>query len=401
MDIAAAVEALLTVDGRRDPYPFYDVLRDAGPVVPVSDSYVIACGYEVVERVLRDPAFLVEDAELLDGLFPGWRERPSVALLINSMLNVNSPDHERMRRLVTRAFTARRVAELRPAVQQRAAELADRLAELGGGGAPVDFMAEFAYPLPVAVIADLLGVPEADRAWFRPRAIDLTASLEMRVEGAQLDVADRAAVELAGYFTDLVAERRRQPRADLISALVETGDGLSEVELIGNLALLLVAGFETTTNLLGNGLVVLFDHGAAAARLRSQPQLAPAYVEELLRFDSPVQLTSRWSRSATVLDGVPLAASGQVLVLLGAANRDPRRFPDPDRFDPERAGNAPVSFGGGGHFCLGAALARLEAQVAFPLLLDRFAELRPAGPPVRRDRLTLRGYATVPVTVGG
>ena len=161
--------------------------------------------------------------------------------------------------------------------------------------------------------------------------------------------------------------------------------------------MLLIAGFETTTNLLGNGLVVLLDHGADAARLRAEPGLAPAYVEEMLRYDSPVQLTGRWTRADAEVAGVKVPAGGQVLVLLGAANRDPARFTDPDRFDPARDQGGPMSFGAGAHFCVGAALARLEAQVAVPLLLNRFPDLRLAGPPRRRDRLTLRGYATLPV----
>jgi cytochrome P450 len=171
-------------------------------------------------------------------------------------------------------------------------------------------------------------------------------------------------------------------------------------ELLGNLVLLLVAGFETTTNLLGNGLTVLLRHPDAAARLREDADLAPHYVEELLRFDSPVQLTSRWSRQSTSIAGERIDPFSGILVLLGAGNRDPDRFAHPNVFDPSRDGGQPLSFGAGAHYCLGAALARLEAQVAFPLLLSRFPRLALAGEPVRRDRLTLRGYASLPVTVG-
>lgn len=246
----------------------------------------------------------------------------------------------------------------------------------------------------------------ADHEWIRERAEALTAVLEQVMTVAELADADRASSELESYFTDLVEERRREPRDDLTTALVRIHDSdghdsdgsvLSRGELLSNLVLLLVAGFETTTNLLGNGLVVLLCNPQWADRLRDDASLAERYVSELLRFDSPVQLTARWSREEVEFAGVRLPAYTEILLLLGADNRDGRHFRDPSRFDPYRDPGQPLSFGAGAHYCLGAALARLEAQVAFPLLLRRFPRLALVGEPLRRDRLTLRGYAGLPV----
>jgi len=401
MFIEEAVGSLLTPDGRADPYPTYDALRAHGPLVEAGPGFYVATGYAVIDEILRDPRTRVEDAELLDGLAPGWDNSRAARSIARSMLSTNGPDHTRMRRLVAGAFTARRVAAMRETVATQANTLADYLAFLARSGDPVDFMAEFAYPLPVRVICALLGVPAGDQQWFRERAGDLTVVLEPQLAVGEIDAADRAAAELEAYFTDLVSRRRREPHDDLTTALVQAHDGggdrLTGDELLANLVLLMVAGFETTTNLLGNGLVVLLRHPDLAARLRENDALAERYAEEMLRFDSPVQLTSRWSREDTEFAGVAVPAYSQILLLLGAGNRDPDRFGDPHRFDPTREGGQPLSFGAGAHFCLGAALARLEAQVAFPVLLRRFPELAIVGRPVRRDRLTLRGYASLPV----
>lgn len=396
--------ALLAPGGRADPYPLYRALHEHGPVLDAGNGYAVAVGHAVVDRVLRDPAFRVEDAERHDLLWPDWRRHPSVASFVNSMLMANSPRHERMRSLVSRAFTARRVAGLRPAVERLAGDLCDRMADEGGDGAPVDFMERFAFLLPVTVIGELLGVPEGERTWLRPVVDAFAAVLEMTIEQPDLAAADAAARRLDEFFGELVAQRRRSPGDDLVSDLLRqrddrAGEPLPPHELLGNLALLLAAGFETTTNLLGNGLAVLLDDPAVAGALRADPALVPGFVEEVLRWDSPVQLTHRLASGPAELEGVPVPAGGSVLLLVGAANRDPRRFTDPDRFEPARPDNAPLSFGAGAHHCLGAALARLEGQVAFTLLTRRFPSIAPAGPASRRDRLTLRGYAAMPITL--
>lgn len=401
------VTTLLSPAGRADPYPVYRALHAHGPVLPVGPQYVAVVGYAEADAVLRDPGFVVEDAARHDAVWPQWREHPALVAFINSMLFTNSPRHERLRQLVSRSFTPRRVAGMAPSVERLAAALCDRMAEQGRAGGPVDFMAEFAFLLPVNVIGDLLGVPEDDRPWFRPLVGALSSVLEMSQTEDELATANAAVQQLDEYFLALVAERRRHPSGDLVSDLVRAQDGgqhsdgdrLSDAELLANLVLLLAAGFETTTNLLGNGLAVLLAEPSVRASVAARPALAEAFVEEVLRFDSPVQLTSRLAERPARVGDVDVAAGTSVLLLTGAANRDPRRFADPDRFDPARPDNQPLSFGAGPHFCLGAALARLEARTAFPMLLERFPDLTAAGPATRRDRLTLRGYAGLPVTV--
>ncbi|SCL25205.1 Cytochrome P450 [Micromonospora rhizosphaerae] len=404
MDPADALALLLSPPGRVNPYPTYERLRAHGPVVQAGPMLYLVTGYAEADEILRDPRFGVLDDELRDQFLPGWRESPAVASISRSMLRTNPPDHSRMRRLAAGAFTPRRIAAMRDVVAAQADELIDGMLERGRDGAPVDFMAEFAYPLPVGVICALLGVPAADRPLFRRWATDLTGVLEPEITPAELAVADRGADELRDYFAELVEARRRVPADDLTTALVQVhdadGERLSGDELLANLVILLVAGFETTTNLLGNGLVVLLDHPREADALRGHPEFAPGYVDELLRYDSPVQLTTRMSTAPAAYGGVDLPAGSWLILLLGAANRDPRRYPEPERFDPWRPQIHPLSFGAGPHYCLGAGLARLEAHVAVPLLLRRLPGLALAGEPERRVRLTLRGYATLPLTVG-
>ncbi|MFJ6197598.1 cytochrome P450 [Micromonospora sp. NPDC092111] len=402
MDAAEALALLMSPQGRVDPYPTYERLRAYGPVVQAGPVFFVVTGHAEADEILRDPRFGVLDDALRDQFLPGWRESPAVASISRSMLRTNPPDHSRMRRLAAGAFTPRRIAALRSVVETQADELVDRMVAGDRPGEPVDFLESFAYPLPVGVICALLGVPAADRPLFRRWAADLTGVLEPEITPAELAVADRGATELRDYFAELVEARRRAPADDLTTDLVQVhdadGDRLSGDELLANLVVLLVAGFETTTNLLGNGLVVLLDHPREAAALRDHPEFAPGYVEELLRIDSPVQLTTRISGAGTSHGGVDIPPGSWLLLLLGAANRDPLRYPEPERFDPWRPPVHPLSFGAGPHYCLGAGLARLEAQVAFPLLLRRLPGLALAGRPTRRTRLTLRGYQTLPVT---
>ena len=263
-------------------------------------------------------------------------------------------------------------------------------------------MDRFAFQLPVTVICELLGIPAADRDRFRPLAAALTAALELagEVDGP----ADQAARELGRYFTPLISERRRAPGDDLVSALVAARDAddgrLTDEELLANLILLLVAGFETTTDLLGNGIAILLDRPELATALRSGRITTAGFVEEVLRFESPVQVTTRVAHAdGLVAEDVPIPRGSDVMLLLGAANRDPARYPHPDRFDPVRADIRPLSFGAGPHICIGNNLARLEAAVALPRLVDRFPRLSadPGRQPTRRDRLVLRGYQTLPV----
>jgi cytochrome P450 len=401
MDAIEILTALGTSEGRADPYPLYAALHQLGEVIELGPADLIVVGYDAISSILRDPGFRVSDQSSFDKSFPGWRANPVFVQGVDWILNLNAPRHSRIRSLIARAFTARRVAGLEPAITRMADQLLDAMADRGADGSAVEFMHDFAYLLPVTVICELIGIPEADREGFRPVARDLAGVFELN-EMETLPAINAAAVELLGYFTALAAERRAEPRDDLLSDLLavsESDDGrLTDAELLHNLTLLLVAGFETTTNLLGNGLQVILQDPTAGEAVAAGSVSSSAFVEEVLRFDSPVQLTSRIGYD-TAVGGVPVSEGTGVTTLLGAGNRDPRRFTDPARFDPLRPDGGPLSFGGGPHFCIGAALARLEGAVAFPRLLSRFPKIAAAGEPTRRDTLVLRGFDALPVTV--
>jgi cytochrome P450 len=401
MDATQILTALGTPEGRADPYPVYATLHEMGEAVQIGPDHVMVVGYDANNSVLRDPGFRVSDASSFDQGFPAWRANPVFVQAANWILNLNGPGHSRVRSLMARAFTARRVAGLEPAIAAMADHLLDAMADHGGDGGTIEFMHDFAYLLPVTVICELIGIPEADREGFRPLARDLVGVFELN-DIATLPAINAAATELLAYFTALAAERRADPRDDLLSDLIAVSDAdhgrLTGTELLHNLTLLLVAGFETTTNLLGNGLQIILQDPPAGEAVRDGSVTPPAFVEEVLRFDSPVQLTSRIGYDTTV-GGLRVSPDTEVLTMLAAGNRDPRRFTDPGRFDPARPDGGPLSFGGGAHFCIGAALARLEGAVAFPRLLRRFPKISAAGEPTRRDTLLLRGFETLPVTV--
>ena len=401
MDPTEIVNSLATPEGRADPYPLYAALHEIGEAVEFGAGDVAVIGYDAINAVLRDPGFRVSDAPALDRYLPDWRANAVLVQGADWILNLNAPRHSRIRSLIARAFTARRIFGLRPAIEAMADNLLDAMGDAGADGSAVEFMHDFAYLLPVTVICELIGIPERDREAFRPVARDLAAVFELH-DAATLPTINAAATELLAYFTALARQRRADPRDDLLSDLLAisvSGDGrLSDAELLHNLTLLLVAGFETTTNLLGNGLQIILTDPPAGDTLRDGSVAPPAFVEEVLRFDSPVQLTSRIGYD-TILAGVPVSAHTEVITLLGAGNRDPRRFANPGRFDLLRPDGGPLSFGGGAHFCIGAALARLEGSVAFPRLLNRFPKISAAGEPTRRDTLVLRGFDELPIAV--
>jgi cytochrome P450 len=401
VDAIEILTALSTPAGRADPYPLYAALHEMGEAVEAGPTDVIVVGYDAISGVLRDPGFRVSDVDVFDSFSAQWRENPVFVQGADWLLNLNPPRHQRIRSLIARAFTPRRIAGLEPAIEKMADDLIDAMAGRGADGSPVEFMQDFAYLLPVTVICELIGIPESDRADFRPLARDLAGVFEL-IDPSAMPAINAAAAELLAYFTGLAAQRRAHPRDDLLSDLIavsESGDGrLTDAELLHNLTLLLVAGFETTTNLLGNGMQIVLRDPAAGDAVRDGSVPPPAFVEEVLRFDSPVQLTSRMGYDAKV-GGIAVSPRSALVTLLGAGNRDPRRFASPDRFDPLRPDGGPLSFGGGAHFCIGAALARLEASIAFPRLLRRFPRIEAAGEPVRRDTLVLRGFDTLPVTV--
>jgi cytochrome P450 len=400
MVATVSLAPLFDPEKRVDPYPFYAMLHTLGPVsrvdADVPDLKLVANGYEAAGRVLRDPVFRVVDQYTLPTP-PTWEENPTRSVFFNSVMFNNEPRHGRMRRMVNQVFTARRVAELDPAITTITTNLLERMADKSAQGIPVDYIADFAYPLPSNVLGELMGVPESDRGWYRPLAAAVGVIMELGAATPDnVRAADAASVQLVEYFTRLADERRANPRNDLISALVHAAQAedaqLSTEELMANLIVLFNAGFVTTTHLLGNGLTLLLDRPALVDALRAHPDRAAAYVEEILRFEVPTHFVIRWAAQDTELAGVPVREGERVLVLLAAANRDPQRFPDPDTFDPSRSDNVTLSFGSGAHFCLGAALARLEGQRGLTMLFDRFTDVALAERPPTPRQLMLRGY---------
>jgi cytochrome P450 len=398
-DIASLMAELAAPAGQANPYPIYRRMHDLGEAVEAPDGTVVVTGYRASSAVIRDNRLRKSPGDVLAAAgYPDWEERPSLRMLFGSMLMLNPPHHTRLRRLVSRSFTAQRVAAMREAITHLADELCDPLS------GTIEFVDAVAFPFPVTVIGELLGIPAADRAMFQPLVREWTSVLEI-LNPLAVDSADAAAIEIQGYLHDLVRARRARPADDLISALVAVEDNehqLTETELVTMAALILAAGFETTTGLLANGFLTLLDTTDQADRLRREHGLAKTAVEELLRYDAPVQIL--YGRTATedmVVGGLPVRPGQRLINLLGAANRDPRQFSEPDELRLDRDEGPGLSFGGGIHHCLGAALARLEAQVMLPLLLERFPRAALAGEPLRRSGLMLRGYTSLPVALEG
>jgi cytochrome P450 len=398
-DIASLMGELARPAGEADPYPIYRRMHELGEAVNAPDGTVVVTGYRASSAVIRDNRLRKSPASVLTAAgYPDWERRPSLRMLFGSMLMLNPPQHTRLRRLVSRTFTAQRVAGMREAITRIADELCDPLS------GTIEFVDSVAFPFPVTVIGELLGIPAADRAMFQPLVREWTSVLEI-LNPLAVDSADAAAVQIQSYLHELVRARRERPADDLISALVAVEDDehqLTEEELVTMAALILAAGFETTTGVLANGLLTLLDAPRQADRLRREPALVKPAVEELLRYDAPVQIL--YGRTATedmIVGDLPVRAGQRLINLLGAANRDPRQFSDPDELRLDRDEGPGLSFGGGIHHCLGAALARLEAQVMLPMLLRRYPRAAVAGEPVRRGGLMIRGYTSLPIALGG
>jgi cytochrome P450 len=383
-----------------NPYPFYHLLRAMNPVhwhEPLN-GWVLT-RYDDVAAMLRSPQASSERTRLWEGQV-GAALQEMLTFRSNSMLNTDPPKHTRLRTLVSKAFTPAAVERLAPIIQGVVDEAVD--AALARGG--MDVMHDLAYPLPVTVIAHMLGVPPEDRDRFKQWSTDISATagnIMANLDAEHHERALRSQRELVGYLEKVVAARRTDPRDDLLTEMAkaeEQGDRLSEAELFANAMLLLNAGHETTTNLIGNGTWALLCHPDEIRRLTQDPSLADRAIEEVLRFDSPVQFTTRIVKEDMPLGGKTLKAGQLALLLLGAANRDPAQFPDPDRLDVGRADNKHVAFGLGPHFCLGAPLARLEGRIVAQTLLRRLPGLRLAGPtPEYRDNFNLRGLKALPV----
>jgi cytochrome P450 len=380
-----------------DPYPFYARLRAAGPVYfPPAEVWMVG-RYADARQVLRDPRFGHSGAA---GLEEGLGAGPLAESFARWMLFRNPPDHTRLRALVSQAFTPRTVAVMQGEIQRLVDELLDRVP----AGQTFDLIAALAYPLPVLVVCALLGVPAADRDGLRQWSADLAGGLDSlgRNDPQVIAAGNAAAAGLTDYFRGLVAERRRAPGEDLLSGLVaarEQGDRLSADELLATCVLLFFAGHETTVNLIGNGTLALLRHPDQLARLRADPELGPRAVEELLRYDGPVQRIGRTLLADAEVGGRALPAGTTVLALVGAANRDPAAFDDPERLDVARADNRHLAFSAGAHYCVGAPLARLEAQLAITTLLRRLPGLRlETEAPSWRPMAVLRGLRSLPVS---
>ncbi len=380
-----------------DPYPTYHRLRAEDPVHQSPLGFWVLTRYEDVVAALRDPRFAKEAiAALVAARYGGLP--PGVGL---SMLERDPPDHTRLRSLVNKAFTSRVVEVLRPRVQH----IVDGLLDGVEGRGSMDLIEDFAYPLPVIVICEMLGVPVKDREHFKEWGMDIARGLDAIMLPPDSEVARRSAAArnaLTGYFQGLIAERRAAPRPDLLSGLIaaeEAGDKLSENELLATCILLLVAGHETTVNLIGNGSLALLRHPDQLRRLREDPGLIASAVEELLRYDGPVQRTARIPSEDVTVGGRIIPKGELVMPFIGAADRDPAQFPDPDRLDITRTDSRHIAFGWGIHFCLGAPLARVEGQIAINTLVRRLPKLALAtDKPEFRQSLTLRGLTTLPVT---
>ena len=400
----------LAPEFQANPYPIYDLLRANMPVFYWQDwGMWFLSRYDDCVSVLRDPRFGREILRHMTREQLGWQptpenQKPLVEVTSQWMLFRDPPDHTRLRGLVHKAFTPRMIERLRDRVQAITDKLIDKALADGG----MEAIADLAYPLPVTVIADLLGIPESDHAAFQRWSRTLAFTLEFTTDPAVYEQGAIAAAEFAEYLRGRIADSRRAlasgtPREDLISGLVAAeaeGDTLTEQEMIGTCVLLLTAGHETTVNLIGNGINALLDHPDQWERLKANPAgLAASAVEEILRYDSPVQLTARTALQDVEFNGVTFKQGREIAILFGAANHDPAKFPDPAKFDITRDPNPHLAFGNGIHFCLGAPLARLEGQIAFETLARRLPDLKRAGDPERRNTYILRGLRSLPVSI--
>jgi cytochrome P450 len=390
---------------RTDPYPVYAELRERAPYHRDRFGAPIFTRFADCEAILRSGQ--VSSDFRNSNEFARMQEAGEDIPMIDSLpegrpfLFLDPPDHTRLRGLVSKAFTPRVIEGLRPRIQSLVDELLGAAAARGG----LEVIEEFAYPLPVIVISEMLGVPAEDHEQFQSWSRVLARALDPEYMATQAQIEERmqAFMEFAQYFFGLFAVRRAEPRDDLITALVqaeEDGDKLTEAELLSTCILLLVAGHETTVNLIGNGVLALLRAPDQAARWRTDPSLTKNAVEEILRYDPPVQLTGRIALDDLEIGGHPIAKGEQAVLLIGSANRDPEQFPNADRLDLGRADARHLSFGFGIHHCLGAPLARLEGQLALEAFVTRFPNAQLAvATPEYKENVVLRGLATLPVTL--
>lgn len=392
--ISPLVLELVKPENLANPYPLYRRWREESPMHLSPAQVWTLTRYDDILAVLRDERFSSDPRNATapeEALGP----RPDDQTMFREMagrilLFTDPPQHTRMRTLVNKAFTRRTIEQLRPHIEELVADLLDQIA----GRSEMDVIEDFAYPLPALVICELMGVPVEDRDRFKGMSADIAPILDVETSPEALNKAIQTAGLFIMYFADLIEKRRADPQDDLLSALVaaeEAGDRLTMEELLGLCVLVFIAGHETTQNLIGNGLLALLKNRSQLEMLRDNPVLSRNAIEELLRYDSPVQLTARNALEDVVISGETITKGQVAVVLLGAGNRDPAIFDEPDTLDITREKIPVISFGGGVHFCLGAPLARIEGQIAFRELLNRFPNIGLAEEPEYRDTLTLRG----------
>ncbi|MER7819716.1 cytochrome P450 [Streptomyces sp. NPDC096153] len=379
-----------------DPYPAYAELRDRGRVhwFEPTGQWLVP-HHADVSALLRDRrlgrTYLHRFThEEFGRTPPPAGHEPFHTLNDNGLLDLEAPDHTRIRRLVTRAFTPRTVQALEPTVRRLAAELVRGLVKNGGG----DLLADVAEPLPVAVIAEMLGIPESDRGLLRPWSADICGMFELNPSEETAARAVRASLEFSAYLRELIAERRAEPGEDLISALIcahDEGETLSEQEMVSTCVLLLNAGHEATVNTTSNGWWTLFRHPGELARLRADHALLSTAVEELMRFDTPLQMFERWVLDDIEIGGTVVPRGSELALLFGSANRDPARFERPGVLDLGRVDNPHITFGAGIHYCLGAPLARVELTASFGELLREAPTMRLVAEPEWKPGYVIRG----------
>ena len=380
----------------QDPYPVYAALRERDPVhrSGLMNSWLFT-RHADIDTILRDHRRFGNDPR--KGKLSRRQRANLPADEEFTMLFLDPPDHKRLRALVNKAFTPKAVNALEPHIRKLLGALLDEIEDPAG----FDLMQAVAQPLPVIVIAEMLGVPPEDRAQFKVWSDQRARTLEPVIDARERAASEAAAIALDAYFRPIIQERREAPQDDIVSALAqaeEEGDRLTEREMLNMLRLLLIAGNETTTNLIGNGVLALLRHPDQLQRLREDPSLIPSAVDELLRFDSPVQTDFRRALEDCEVNGFPLKKRDNIVVLLGAANRDPEVFEDPDRLDVGRGDRSHLSFGRGIHHCIGAPLARLEGRIVLEVLLERFSQISLRGEHPRfRNSIVLRGLESLPV----
>ncbi len=372
---------------RANPYEVYERLRRENPIhrMRLINAWALT-GYDDALDILQDHRRFSSGENKLE--YAPYR----------TMLDLDPPDHTRLRSLVSKAFTPRAVAALGPRIQEIVEELLDDLADRDS----FDLISDFAFPFPVIVIAEMLGIPAEDRDKFNVWSNDIALAVEPILSGEEIVRVERASDEIIEYFEGIIEQRRMEPRDDMLSALLaaeEEGDRLSHDELLGTLMLLLVAGNETTRSLIGNGMLALLKNPDELQRLREDSDLLGSAIDEMLRYDSPVQIIIRVVLEDTEFKGKRFRAGQKVIILVGAANRDPTVFADPGALDIGRQEKSHISFGRGIHYCLGSPLALLEARVAFANLIERFSSIELVTEPEFRDQIVLRGVESLRIRV--